>query len=168
LIDRDTLAVNFRVLASKKENKIGVIFEKKPKEKYKLKILPDAFNDIFGIKNDTLHYNFATKEIEDYGRITMNVNNLKNENIIIELLSGSKQDEVVERQFITTSSKVVFDLLEPKKYTIRAIIDVNKNNKWDTGNYLQKRLAEKIIYNEAINNTPLRANYFLEEIFKID
>ena len=98
----------------------------------------------------------------------MNVNNLNNKNLIIELLSGSKQNELIERQFISTSTKVVFDLLEPKKYTIRAIIDENKNNKWDTGSYLQKRHAEKIIYNETINNVALRANYFLEENFTID
>ena len=168
LNDKDTLAVDFKTLLSKKENKIGIIFKKKPKEKYNLEILPDAFNDIFGIKNDTLKYNFGTKEIDDYGRITMNVNNLNNKNLIIELLSGNDQDIVIEQQFISTSTKVVFDLLEPKKYTIRAIIDENKNNKWDTGSYLQKRLAEKIIYSEAINNTGLRANYFLEENFKIE
>ncbi len=168
LNDKDTLAVNFKTLLSKKENKIGIIFKKKPKEKYNLEILPNAFNDIFGIKNDTLKYNFGTKEIDDYGRITMNVNNLNNKNLIIELLSGKDQNIVIEQQFISISAKVVFDLLEPKKYTIRAIIDENKNNKWDTGSYLQKRLAEKIIYNEAINNTALRANYFLEENFKIE
>jgi hypothetical protein len=63
---------------------------------------------------------------------------------------------------------LVFDLLEPKRYTIRAITDDNKNNKWDTGSYLKKQLAEKIIYHKAINNTELRANYFLEEGFTIE
>ena len=168
LFDKDTLAVNYNILHSKKENKIGFIFEKKPQEKYSLKALPDAFNDVFGIKSDTLNYNFTTKEIDDYGRITINVNNINNKNLIIELLSGNKQDELVESQIITSSSKIVFDLLEPKKYTIRAIIDENKNNKWDTGSFLQKRLAESIVYNEAINNTDLRANYFLEENFTIE
>jgi hypothetical protein len=168
LFDKDTLAVNYKVLASKKENKIGFIFIKKPEDKYRFKALPNAFHDVFGIKNDTLSYNFKTKEIEDYGRITINVNNINSENLIIELLSGSKQNEIVEQQFIATSGKIVFDLLEPKKYTIRAIIDENKNNKWDTGSYLKKRLAEKIVYYEAINDYALRANFFLEENFKID
>lgn len=168
LFNKDTLAVNYRTLLSKKENKIGFIFEKKPQEKYNFKALPNAFNDVFGIKNDTLNYRFSTKEIDDYGRITLNVNNVNNRNLIIEILSGNKQNEVIERKFIATSTKVVFDLLEPKKYTIRAIIDENKNNKWDTGSYLKKQLAEKIIYNQAINNTGLRANYFLEETFTID
>lgn len=168
LVDKDTLAVNYKTLHSKKENKIGFIFKKKPEEKYRFKAFPDAFQDVFGIKNDTLSYSFGTKEIDDYGRITINVNNVNAKNLIIEILTGKKQDELVERKIIATSGKVVFDLLEPKKYTVRAIIDNNRNNKWDTGSYLQKRLAERIIYNEAINDTALRANYYLEENFKID
>tara|TARA_R110002126_G_scaffold291479_3_gene453103 strand:- start:28484 stop:30100 length:1617 start_codon:yes stop_codon:yes gene_type:complete len=168
LFDKDTLAVNFKTLVSKKENKISFIFDKKPKEKYSFKAFPDAFNDVFGIKNDTLSYGFSTKEIDDYGRISINVNNVSSKNLIIELLSGKGQEGVIERQFISTSTKVVFDLLEPKKYTIRAIVDENKNNKWDTGSYLKKRLAERIIYHKEINNAELRANYFLEESFTID
>lgn len=168
LIDKDTIAVNYRTLVSNKENKIGFIFEKQPKEKYGFKAYPAAFEDIFGIQNDTLSYSFSTKQLDDYARITLNVNNVNSKNLIIELLSGNKQDQLVERKFISTSTKVVFDLLEPKKYTVRAIIDENKNNKWDTGSYLKKQLAERIIYNEVINNLDIRANFFLEENFTVE
>lgn len=168
LFDKDTIAVKYNVLASKKENKVGFIFAKNPKDKYLFKALPDAFHDVFNIKNDTISYRFATKEIEDYGRISINVNNVKNKNVIVEILTGSKQDELVERQFTNTSTKVVFDLLEPKKYTIRTIIDENKNNKWDTGSFLEKRLAEQIIYDSEMSKVELRANYFLEFNFTID
>lgn len=168
LFDKDTIAVNYKTLASKKENKIAFLFDKKPEDKYNFKALPDAFNDVFGIKNDTLNYNFSTKAIDDYGRITININNVNNRNLIIEILSGSKQEKVLERKFIATSTKVVFDLLEPGKYTIRAIVDTNKNNKWDTGSYLNKQLAEEIIYHKEINNADLRANFFLVENFTIN
>jgi hypothetical protein len=96
------------------------------------------------------------------------VNNANSKNLIIELLSGKAQDLVIERQFIATSKAIVFDLLQPRKYTIRIIIDENKNNKWDTGNYLKRQLAETILYHKEINNADLRANYFLEESFTID
>ncbi|APZ46174.1 hypothetical protein BW723_07625 [Polaribacter reichenbachii] len=168
LFDKDTIAVNYKTLPSKKENKIAFLFDKKPEDKYNFKALPDAFNDVFGIKNDTLNYNFSTKEIEDYGRITINVNNVNNKNLIIEILSGSKQENLIERKLISTSTSVVFDLLEPGKYTVRAIVDENKNNKWDTGSYLRKRLAEEIIYHPEINNADLRANFFLVENFTIE
>ncbi|MDP4989210.1 MAG: hypothetical protein NWP54_03550, partial [Polaribacter sp.] len=132
LVDKDTLAVNFATLFSEKENKIAVVFDKKPSEKYTLTVLPEAFQDIYAFKNDTISVKFGTRKIEDYGKITLNINNLNNENLIIELLSGNKQDILIERQFVNTSNKIIFDLLEPKKYTIRIIVDKNKNNQWDT------------------------------------
>lgn len=168
LFDKDTIAVNYETLLSKKENKIGFLFKKEPEQQYNLKFLPSSFTDIYNIQNDTLIYKIKTKRIDDYGRITVNVNNVNSKNLIIEILSGKKQNELVERQFTATSSKLVFDLLEPKKYTIRAIIDENKNNKWDTGNYLKKQLAERIIYYDEINNYDLRANFFLDQNFTVD
>jgi hypothetical protein len=169
LFDKDTIAVNYRTLLSKKENKIAFIFEKKPEEKYSLKFLPDSFTDIYDAKNDTLTYKVSTKSIDDYGRITVNIDNVKSQNLIIELNSGKRQDQLIERRFTSTSEKLVFDLLQPQKYTIRAIVDENKNNKWDTGSYLKKQLAEKIMYSEEINNYDLRANFYLENIlFKIE
>ncbi|WP_298782028.1 Ig-like domain-containing protein [uncultured Polaribacter sp.] len=168
LVDKDTIAVKFKTLLSKKENKIGFIFDKKPKEKYNFKFLPNSLVDVFDVKNDTLNYGFSTKELDDYGRITLNINNINSKNLIIEILSGKDQNKLVERVFISKSQTIVFDLLEPKKYTIRAIIDENKNNKWDTGNFLKRISPEKIIYHSEINNADLRANYFLEENFKIE
>ena len=168
LFDKDTLAVNYTINRSKTENKIAVIFDKKPKNNYKLLMYKNALTDIFEVANDSTTYAFKTIEIEDYGRITIKVENLKSKNVIIELLSGKNQDKLIERRFITSSSQLVFDLLKPMKYTVRAIIDENKNNKWDTGSYLKKQMPEKIIYHEAINNYALRANYFVEEIFNVN
>ena len=168
LFDKDTIAVKFTTLLSDKENSIGIIFDKQPKQKYKFTAFPDAFSDIFSIKNDTLNYNFTTNEIEDYGRITLNVNNVNSKNLIVELLTGTKEFVVVQRNFIATTESIVFDLLEPKKYTIRVIIDENKNNKWDTGNFLKRQLPEIILYHKEINQAELRANYFLEESFTVD
>jgi len=168
LVDKDTLAVNFSTLFSEKENKIAVIFDKKPSEKYTLTALPAAFQDIYNFKNDTISVKFGTRKIEDYGKITLNVNNLNNENVIVELLSGNKQDILIEQQFVNTSDKIVFDLLEPKKYTIRVIIDKNKNNQWDTGDFLKKQFPERIIYHNQLSNFELRANFFLEETFDVD
>lgn len=128
----------------------------------------NALTDIFEVANDSTTYAFKTIEIEDYGRITIKVENLKSKNVIIELLSGKNQDKLIERRFITSSSQLIFDLLKPMKYTVRAIIDENKNNKWDTGSYLKKQMPEKIIYHEAINNYALRANYFVEEVFNVN
>lgn len=166
LINKDTLAIKYSSFISSKENKIGFIFDKKPVNNYSLKVLPSAIKDIFEQQNDTLNYNFSTKEIEDYGRITVNIVNQTSENLIIELLEGKDKNNLVERRFIKTSKELVFNLLEPKSYYIRAIVDKNKNNKWDTGNYLQKLQPERIIY--FAEELKLRANYYLDgNIFTI-
>ncbi len=168
LVDKDTLAVNFTTLFSEKENKIALIFDKKPSEKYTLTAFPSAFKDIYSFKNDTITVKFGTKKVDDYGKITLNVNNFKDENLIVELLSGNKQDILVERQLINTTTKIIFDLLEPKKYTIKVIIDSNKNNEWDTGNFLKKQFPERILYHKELTNFELRANFFLEETFDVE
>ena len=161
IINKDTIAISFKELSIDTKNKVALLFDKKPEQKYSLKIFPGAFSDIYEQKNDTLTFNLSTKEIEDYGRITMNIVNETNENLIIDLISGKNKDEIIERNFISgTSKNLVFDLLEPKSYFVRAIIDTNKNGKWDTGNYLQKTLPETIIFYET--ELELRANYYLD------
>jgi uncharacterized protein (DUF2141 family) len=158
--DTDTLQVKYAHYTSKKENKIGFIFDKKEKEKYNLRALPGSFTDIFSVKNDTLNFNFRTLDGEDYGRITLNIVNTNDKNLIIDLLTGPDSDQIIDRRYVNTTETLVFDLLEPKTYFVRAIIDTNANKKWDTGNYLLKILPENIIYYpEALK---VRANYFLE------
>ena len=159
-INKDTIRVKYANYISKKENKIGFIFDKKQKENYTLKALPGSFTDVYDIKNDSLNYNFKTVELEDYGRITLNVVNTTSKNVIIDLLSGKDNDQIIERRYVSTSETLVFNLLEPKTYTIRAIVDDNNNRIWDTGNYLLKQQPEDIIYYKE--ELQVRANYFLE------
>ena len=164
ITDKDTLAVNFKSILDAKENKLSVVFEKKPVQSYTVSFLPEAFSDIYAFKNDSLKYRVKTIEIEDYGRITLTVDNPNSKNYIVELLNSKL--ELVQRDFITSSTTIVYDLLEPKEYLIRAIEDRNKNNVWDTGNYLEKVLPEKIIYftNEDLT---LRPNYYLNPVFRL-
>ena len=159
-IDKDTIRVKYSNYISKKENKIGFIFEKNQKERYQLKAFPGSYTDIYNVKNDTLNYNFKTIELEDYGKITIRILNKDSKNLIIDLLSGKENDEIIERRYIAASETLVFNLLEPKTYKVRAIIDDNNNKKWDTGNYLLKIQPENVIYFEE--ELKVRANYFLE------
>ena len=159
-INKDTLRVKYASYNSKKENKIGFIFDKKQKETYNITALPGSFTDIYTLKNDTLNYRFKTIELEDYGRITLNIENTASKNLIIDLLSGKNNDKIIERKYIRASETIVFNLLEPKTYVVRAIVDDNNNKKWDTGNYLRKELPENVIYYKE--ELKVRANYFLE------
>ncbi len=166
LVDVDTLDVKYK-LKKIDINKLALVFDKKPRSAYSLTVYPEAITDLFEYKNDTLAYQFSTRDIEDYGSIVLDVNNPNNKHVILELLTKEgKNYEVFKRRYIQTSKKVTFDLLEPKEYLIRAVIDENKNNKWDTGNYLKRLQPEKIIYFDK--KFMLRANWIQNEQFKVE
>lgn len=157
LIDKDSTKIDFTV---KKENvtKVAVLFEKKPKNKYTLKMLPKALEDVYKQTNDSLNYVFNTKDPEDYGTIKLDVENQTIDPIIIQLLENNN---VLETKYLTTSKQITFNLLEVKSYTIRAIVDKNNNKIWDTGNVLKKTQPERIIYFDK--KIELRANWEFNE-----
>jgi uncharacterized protein (DUF2141 family) len=157
-IDKDSIKVPFVNLEDKKTNQIKFLFDKKYNEKYTLQVFPEAFIDIFETKNDTLIYSFNTKEPEDYVSIKLKINKKATTQVIIELLKEQNKKRI-ERVVVTDNATVRFKLLPPSTYIIRAITDTNKNGKWDTGNYLQKRAPEKVIYHPTIFN--IRSNWDL-------
>lgn len=162
LFNKDTVAVKFQL---KKEsiNEYAMLFKQQPSNLYRIKVLPNAFTDVFNVSNkDTLSYNLTTKAIDDYGNITLNIENKVQKPLIIELIS---QNKVVTKKFLNGTEKIEFSLLKPGKYNVRAIIDKNNNKKWDTGNFLQKNHPETVLYFE--NEINLRANWDVVETFTI-
>lgn len=164
IFDKDTVAVNFKTIASNNKNKISLVFDKKSANNYSISIIENAFKDIYSIGNDSIRFNLRTKEIEDYGRITIDVKNPKSKNLVIELLDSKLN--LVEQKFISESRAVVFDLLPPSEYNVRAIIDDNNNKKWDTGNFLEKKHPEEVII--LPEKIKVRANYFINNILVIN
>ena len=49
-------------------------------------------------------------------------------------------------KYESNNSKINFDNIDPGKYYIRIIYDQDKNEKFSTGNYLEKIDPEKVIY----------------------
>ncbi|WCC44733.1 hypothetical protein PJW08_14285 [Tenacibaculum finnmarkense] len=161
LVDKDTVAIPFQV-KKQRINKLAILFEKTPSTFYKLAVLPKGIIDVYETSNDTLKYQFKTLTVEDYGSIILEVKKQTKHPVIMQLLD---KGEVVKTKYISSSEKVIFDLLAPKEYTVRAIIDTNKNTIWDTGNFLSKQQPEKVIYFEKAFK--LRANWEMNEVFVI-
>ena len=153
LVDKDTVAVDYK-LQKLNINKLAVLFEKTYKNKYKLNVLPKAITDVYETSNDSLNYNFNTLHPEDYGSIILDVKNEENKPVIIQLV---QRDKVFKTAYTSTSEKIEFNLLEPKEYSVRAIIDENNNKQWDTGNFLQRIQPEKVIYLDT--KFKLRSNW---------
>ena len=159
----DSIGFPYKTFISKKESKIGFLFEKKQKKPYKVNLYPNALTDIFNTTNDTISSLFRTRGTEDYGEISITVQNSKNIPVIIQLTDNN--DATIVQETSSKSKKISFDLLMPKKYKIRIIYDSNQNGIWDTGNYLDKRQPEHVEYFPEVQE--VRANWLLPIVLNI-
>ena len=162
-IDTDTINILYTPYISKKENKIGFIFQKKFQKTYKLNVYPNALTDIFNTSNDTIISQFKTRSLEDYGEITLDVKNTKKTPVIIQLTDLN--DKTIAQETTSVSKNISFKYLNPNRYKIRIIYDTNNNGKWDTGNYLAKKQPELVEYLPEIQE--VRANWQLPIVLNI-
>ncbi|RBN51183.1 Ig-like domain-containing protein [Flavobacterium psychrolimnae] len=138
-------------------------FKKEPSESYTFKILPGALTDFFEQSNDSLTYKVTTRSTDDYGNLTVTLENVKQFPVIIELTN--LKGDVLATEYTENNTTIAFNLIEPAIYTLRAIYDTNKNKEWDPGNYLEKLQAEEVIYfSEEI---PVRTNWDVTQAFDL-
>ncbi|MGL2993141.1 Ig-like domain-containing protein [Flavobacterium sp. TSSA_36] len=162
--DSKTTITEFTPTYDEFHQKLVVNFPKKTSEKYQIQLLPGALTDFFGKSNDTLTYKLETRSESDYGNLTVDLLNVKRFPIIIELTN--EKGEILAYDYSEKNTKVEFNFLEPKDYTLRVIYDDNKNRKWDSGNYLEKRQAEEVIYYSKVIKD-VRANWNDNETFDL-
>lgn len=131
----------------------------KENTRYQLMIPPAAFTDFFGLTNDTIKFNFKTKEEKYYGSVKLNLKfTATSGNYIVQLLDD--KENIVRENSISTAGVIFYDYLYPQAYKLKVILDKNGNGKWDPGDYLKKQQPEKVIYNaEAVN---IRSNWDLD------
>ncbi len=164
ITDRDSTLIQNSAFLDRIKNRIGLLFDKKEETVYRITVLPEALVDFFGNKNDTLELTARTRALSDYGTINFKLVNLKDFPVLIELVDEKKQVQASE--YLTENKEVYFDYLDPGNYFLRIIVDANKNGKWDSGNYLEKRQPEKVIYYPK--SIEIRANWSLNELFTLD
>jgi hypothetical protein len=131
---------------------------------YKL-IIPDtAFTDILGRSNDSIVESFRTKAPEDYGNLKVSIN-VENPGEF-HLLQWLGKDEKILQEFLVTSDTIInFTNEEPGAYLLKVVYDLNKNRKWDSGNYLYNIQPEPVIYFQK--QIDIRANWDIEESWGI-
>lgn len=64
--------------------------------------------------------------------------------IIVQLLN--KNDEVIQETYLTDTNDFRLTNMEAGDYKLRAIVDRNKNRRWDPGNIIEKRQPEPVYY----------------------
>ncbi|MBC7749670.1 MAG: Ig-like domain-containing protein [Methylotenera sp.] len=163
LINNSKSTVPFTTEYDEFNQKLYFDFKKEPSENYTFEILPGALTDFFEQTNDTLNYKIATKTTADYGNLTVTLQNVKQFPLIIELTN--LKGEVLNSEYTENKTTIDFNLIEPALYTLRIIYDTNKNKEWDTGNYLEKRQAEEVLY--FSKEIDVRANWDVSQIFDL-
>jgi len=117
----------------------------KEKTSYHLFVPPAAFTDIFGLKSDTIIGAFQTKSLNDYGTLALKINVPSEGHQYIVLLIDEKEN-ICRTSIIHSDVTLNYEYLDPKAYRLKIIDDNNKNEEWDTGNYLRNIQPEKVAY----------------------
>ena len=132
---------------------------------YKLFVPPSTFTDIFGLTNDTIKIDFKTQEEKFCGTLKLNLKIPKiKSQYILQLLD--EKENIVKEDFISGAQTLNYTFLSPGSYKLKIIYDKNSDGKWTTGNYLQKRQPEKIIYYSK--PITIRSNWDLELEWKVE
>ena len=164
LMIQDSIAQPLNIRLDTLANRMEFYFKKEPNETYSLSVFPGALTDLFGSTNDTLLYKLKTGSYEDYGNLRIRLQGTVSYPIILQLTEP--KGKVVRSILSEKDTLYEFPHLEPKKYLLRVIFDANVNHRWDTGNFLDKRQPEKIVY--FPQEIEIRANWELEQTFSIE
>ncbi|MBC5840282.1 Ig-like domain-containing protein [Flavobacterium sp. F-380] len=164
LINKDSVSVDFKTIYDEFNQEWFFDFDKEASQKYTLSLLPGATTDFYGITNDSLTFRATTRQLDEYGNLSVNLQNVKRFPIIVQVTD--EKGEVIASEYTDSKTKVEFNLLEPNTFNLRVIYDDNKNKKWDTGNYLEKLHPEEVIYfSKTIRD--VRANWDDVEFFDL-
>lgn len=141
-----------------------LIYQLAQKTEYKLMIDDSAFRSSMGLFNKKSNYNFTTATNEDYGilRIKMTTSQPGTNHLIHWC---DDKDKILRIYQFSADTVLNLPNLLPGKYKLKAILDSNGNNRWDTGNYMQSIQPEKTIVREPL--IEIRANWELEEEWRL-
>jgi uncharacterized protein (DUF2141 family) len=164
LINKDSVAVKINsVIYNTFEQKLEIDFPKEESQKYNFTFLPGALTDFYEKSNDTLTFNLSTRTYSDYGNLRVTLQNAKRFPLILEVLNAS--EEVKASYYSKGETNIVFDAVLPDQYVLRVIYDDNGNGEWDSGNFLEKRQPEEVIY--FPNEVQVRANWDVDQPFNL-
>ena len=168
IVDKDTI---FNDLHFTKADEYGLRYRLdknlEPEKKYQI-VFPDStFFGFRGLTNDTTKLSFSVQEESLFGNIYITVEKPDNApQLIVELID--EKDKVVDTQIITETQELAFEYLDPGKYKLKAIFDLDGNGVWSPGNFKKKLQPEKVVFYP--NDLEVRANWDidLDEPWKIE
>lgn len=161
VIKKDSSKVPFTANYKEMEGEIALDFKKEENEKYTIRLLPGALKDFYDKENDSLQFTVSTKNLTDYGNLRLTLENANRFPIIVELLDD--KENVLATMYSEKETVFNFNSLEPNNYLLRVIFDDNKDREWTTGNFLEGRQPEQVIY--FPKTLDVRANWDVDQVF---
>lgn len=135
-------------------------------EAYQIVIDSLAMTDIYRLNNAYTEKRIETPNEARYSMLSLKVSNVSG-SYIAQLISG---DNIVQEKDFAEDSDVVFSFVNPGKYSLRLIHDVNSNKRWDGGSYLDHLQPEPVLFLRMADGTyevELRANWENELVIDI-
>ena len=164
-VERDSLNLRKYVLRPNVEMLAGY--------EYFLKVPHRKFKDINGFYNDSTEVKVVLPNDDKLSSINLVLSNVHNK-YIVDLLN-EKRDKVMRSYVIEKDGTLPFPYLKAGKYSIRITEDLNKNGVVDTGNLLEHKQPEKVLFYKLKDGTflidipemtELEQNIDLAEMFK--
>jgi len=124
-----------------------------PKMTLSLEIDSAAIENIYGVCCDKTKVGIKVKGEEDFSTLLVNLSGLPKDTdpttVCVLIVDGS--DKITRQMKADETGKAQFLYVRPGKYYLRAFIDMNGNDVWDTGCYDEDRQAEPVYYfNEEV------------------
>jgi uncharacterized protein (DUF2141 family) len=163
LVNQKSKSIAFTTEYDDFQQLLRLNFKRQPDDEYLFQLFPGAVTDFYEKSNDSLEFNINANSLENYGNLIVNLENAKRFPIIVEL-TNEKGDVIYSGQ-TTKNTSLNFNLIQPEKYTLRAIYDNNKNTIYDPGNFLTKQYAEEVIY--FSKEIEIRANWDVVQAFDL-
>ena len=122
-----------------------------PGYEYFLKIPHRKFKDINGFYNDSSEVKVVLPNDDKLSSISLELSNVHNK-YIVDLLN-EKRDKVLRSYIIDSDRTLPFPYLKSGKYSIRITEDINRNGVVDTGNLLEHKQPEKVLFYKLADGT---------------
>jgi uncharacterized protein (DUF2141 family) len=161
--DKDSVEVKFTTSYDVYAQELKFDIPKEPLQTYQFHLLPGALTDYIDQKNDTLSFKVTTKNAADYGNLRVNLTHVKQFPVLVQITN--EKGDVIASEYSDKVTSVDFMFLEPAKYTLRVIYDANGNKEWDSGNFLERRQPEEVIY--FPKEIDVRGNWDVEQSFDL-
>ncbi len=115
-----------------------------------------AIEDVLYRHNDSTAYEFSVNEEGDFSTLKVSIPGTDS-GWYCDLLQN---DKTLRRKTICDDGTFTMQHLVPGSYQLRLVRDINKNRKWDTGDFDKKQQPEKVWY--KAEKIELRANWTQE------